>query len=802
LKAPPTPSHTPGYPPGIPAFAFFRFIALLAVSAAFLSHGLALRRASAGADGGSGPPAASGGQRQPAPRWPRHASKPRPADSPPHPPPPTWIAEWDTAEAKFASRVACAGDVNADGCADILICEPGYNKNAGRVLAYYGSPSGLPAKPSWEAADPSGGGYFGVRAEGVGDVDQDGFDDVLVLSQAGAAAPAASDAAYLYRGSPSGLLPAPGWKISANQLGVTSFYLAGRAGDVNGDGFGDLYLFAIINQPDGQSYRLFLFHGSLTGPKTTPDAQWDLADIPSPQGLCIACAGDVNGDGCDDLILGVAKWSGFSKEGGRVLVYHGSPAGLQPAPAWSARYDWPVQKDVDESYEQHFGWSVASAGDVNGDGFADVIVGAPYADHGDLNEGLAFVYHGSRAGLSLKPQWVGESNHAHALLGFSVSGAGDINGDGFDDAIVGVPYATDGQYNEGAAVVFNGSRQGLSRQPSWIVESDNTQQFMGKQVTFAGDVNGDGYDDVLVAAPDFARKGRNFGRAYVYYGGAQGLPDPFHWSLEKPLLVAIQQRMDRVPEFAKLGILISFLAFSLFLFAAWRRALARMRLAERQLVRNQERERLARDVHDHLGAQLSQIALQSELAKATASQPAESGRFLNQIAHTARSALNSIGDLVWRLDPANDKLENFTARLEQLARQALLVPGMALHLDLPEVLPEATLSSNARAELVFMFAEVLRNILQHSGATRVTVKMRALPDQTLCLKIIDNGRGFNPAANADPSAGRSVNSGHGLRNLRARAASLGGRIQIESTLGQNTMVTITVPLEGHGNGRI
>ena len=733
------------------------------------------------------------------PSWKRNGAKTRPPHPVARPTPRPWVVEGESADSRFARLVGPAGDVNGDGFADVWIAEHGFKNGIGRVLVYYGSPSGLISRPDWSAEGAAGTGPFGIWAEGVGDVDRDGFDDFAVLAQDGYyelanRPPGHNDTVYFYRGSPSGLRPEASWKISAKQLSVIAILMAGRAGDVNGDGFADIYLLTIVSQPAGRAYRVMIFHSSPTGPQAVPATYWDLEGPLADLYPRLACAGDVNGDGYDDFLIGQPKWNGRTKARGRVLVYHGSPQGLNSTPAWSATYDLPAQKDVDEDYEQHFGWSVAAAGDVNGDGFADIIVGAPYADHGDVNEGLAFVYHGSPKGLSHKPQWIIEGNHAHALLGFSVSGVGDVNGDGFDDVIVGVPYATDGQYNEGAALLFHGTKKGLHHSPDWSFESDNSQQFLGTMVAAAGDVNGDGYADVLVASPDFIHEGKKVGRVNLFYGTPKGLPNSFNWSIDKPFLIAIDQWMDRVSESRKLAVAGALWLLCALLFIIWRRTAARMRRAENELVRNRERERLARDVHDHLGADLSHIALWSELTKESPTGSETTRDNLEQIASTARSALASISELVWRLDPSNDKLENFAARLEYLAQQALLLSGVQLSLDFPDDLPEATVGSAARTDVAFMLKEALRNVVQHAAATQVTVQLRVAPPNSLSLRVTDNGKGFVlPPPNHAKSAHSNL-SGNGLRNLEARTANLGGQIQIETAPGQGTSLSITVPL--------
>jgi hypothetical protein len=109
---------------------------------------------------------------------------------------------------------------------------------------------------------------------------------------------------------------------------------------------------------------------------------------------------------------------------------------------------------------------------VNGDGYADLIVGAFIYDNGQANEGRAFVYHGSAAGLSSIPDWTAESDQVDAWFGHSVGTAGDVNGDGYDDVIVGANSFTNGQTDEGRAFVYHGSAAGLSATPDWTAESD------------------------------------------------------------------------------------------------------------------------------------------------------------------------------------------------------------------------------------------------------------------------------------------------------------------------------------------
>lgn len=238
----------------------------------------------------------------------------------------------------------------------------------------------------------------------------------------------------------------------------------------------------------------------------------------------VAGAGDVNGDGYDDVIIGARFYDNGQVDEGRAYVYHGSASGLAAAPAWVAEPDLATAL---------FGHSVAGAGDVNGDGFDDVIVGAKRATNGETEEGRAYVYLGSASGLATSPAWTAESDQAFASFGESVACAGSVNGDMYSDVIVGASRYANGQVNEGRAYVYLGSASGLSTSPSWIAEPDLIGAFFGQSVSGAGDVNGDGFSDVIVGA--ISEIGQPFlGGAFVYHGSATpaGLSASPSWTVQ------------------------------------------------------------------------------------------------------------------------------------------------------------------------------------------------------------------------------------------------------------------------------
>ena len=226
-------------------------------------------------------------------------------------------------------------------------------------------------------------------------------------------------------------------------------------------------------------------------------------------GCSVGTAGDVNGDGYSDVIVGAEGYDNGQNDEGCAFVYHGSAGGLGLSPAWTAECN---------QAKAYFGHSVGTAGDVNGDGYSDVIVGADGYTDGETQEGRAYVYHGSAGGLAAGAAWVVEGDQAEGYFGISVGTAGDVNGDGYSDVIVGADGYTDGEAEEGRACVYHGSAGGLGLSPAWTAESDQAGAWFGCSVGTAGDVNGDGYSDVVGGAEGYTNGQTEEGRALVYHG--------------------------------------------------------------------------------------------------------------------------------------------------------------------------------------------------------------------------------------------------------------------------------------------
>ena len=367
----------------------------------------------------------------------------------------------------------------------------------------------------WSATGGQADAQFGRSLSAAGDVNGDGFGDVVVASPGHDNGQDDEGRIDLFLGTASGLSTSPAWAYETNQTGASLGLGLTMAGDVNGDGYDDLLVGAThLDGKLSQEGAAMLFRGSAVGLESSPSWVIYSGDIDVGFGASVASAGDVNDDGYSDVIIGAYDFTNNQTQEGLVQVYLGSPTGLSTTP------DWTVEGNQEECF---FGISVSSAGDVNGDGYDDVIIGASRYDHPMANEGRAYVYHGGPAGLAGSPAWIEESNQIGARMGQSVSRAGDVNGDGYADVIVGSPYYDNGEIDEGRVEVFLGGATGLATIPAWTIESNQVGANLGESVAWAGDVNGDGYADVVVGASLFDNDQSDEGLVQVYLGSATGL---------------------------------------------------------------------------------------------------------------------------------------------------------------------------------------------------------------------------------------------------------------------------------------
>ncbi len=429
---------------------------------------------------------------------------------------PDWTGAGDQPGAFFGAYTAKAGDVNGDGLADVLVGAYGYDNgqtDEGRAYLYFGTTAGLSTSPDWMAEGNQAGANFGVLVNAAGDVNDDGYDDFLIAATDYDGGQADEGRVSVYYGSASGPGPAANWSAAGGEAGAYFGSAAGSAGDVNGDGYGDIVVGAWYYWVRGQG-RVRVYPGSADGLSSAPVWTYVDAQAGSLLGSAAADAGDVNGDGYSDLIVGAYDHDGDLADEGQALLFLGSATGLSQTPDWSLEGNQAGSR---------FGVSVGTAGDVNGDGYADVIVGQEFFDNGQSDEGRAVIYYGSAAGLSGAANWAVEGNQAGARLGGSVRGAGDVNGDGYADVVAAAWFYDNGQVDEGQAQVYLGSPAGPSALPDWTAEGDQAGANFGASVGSAGDVNGDGYADVLIGAGGYDAAQTDAGRAYVFQGNGGGL---------------------------------------------------------------------------------------------------------------------------------------------------------------------------------------------------------------------------------------------------------------------------------------
>lgn len=227
------------------------------------------------------------------------------------------------------------------------------------------------------------------------------------------------------------------------------------------------------------------------------------------------------------------------------------------------------------------------------------------------------------------------------------------------------------------------------------------------------------------------------------------------------------------------------LALGLGLHTSRMTGLRRIQQLERLHALDQQRTRIARDLHDDLGGDLSRVAILSERLRLENLPPEASRRQLETIAAVSRDMVENIRELVWAADPRNDRLTNLAAYVREYAAGVLEDAGLRARLTFAEDLPARGLSSEFRRNVFLAVKEAIGNVLKHAAATEVEIVLRVQHDE-LAICVRDNGRGFEPAK-AGPF-------GNGLRNLRQRLAALGGNAQIASEIGQGTTVKLRAPL--------
>ncbi len=483
---------------------------------------------------------------------------------------PATIIQNNLSNSWLGRGVSSAGDVNGDGYADVLVGAPQYSIGAtilqGAVYLHLGGPTGISPNYFLRYTGGVGGALLGESVSVAGDIDGDGYSDFI----AGAYRQGIGGAARTYLGGSYVLAPSGGAAGAINPIAFApgsanslAGYSVANAGDVNGDGYSDV----LVGAPEASSGQAteglaFLYYGSASGLGATPDVTLEMNVANARFGYCVATAGDVDGDGYADVIIGAPQAGGT----GRAYIFRGGGGGLSTAPALTltgsagSRYGHAVSTAGDVNSDgfadviigapvagtasvhlgsgagtiatahivisgpqpgSAFGFAVATAGDVNGSGFSDIIIGAPDFSNGEAGEGAAYAYHGSDSGLVDTEAWMREGSEVGVRFGASVAGVGDVNGDGFFDALVGAPTWSRVNPDQGATFFFRGSATGLVNNAGARTEGPTGSRF-GYSVAEGGDINGDGYADFVVGAPYLSNPQVEEGRTYVYIGRSAG----------------------------------------------------------------------------------------------------------------------------------------------------------------------------------------------------------------------------------------------------------------------------------------
>ncbi len=467
--------------------------------------------------------------------------------------------------------VSSAGDVNNDGYDDLIIgapnADPNGIQNAGAVYVVFGKANTTAVNLSDIGSGTGGfvingisvGDFSGRSVSSAGDVNKDGYDDLIVAAPDADPNGLDSGAIYVVFGKANGA--SVNLSDIASGTGNLGFAIYGASasdfsgdsvssvGDLNKDGYDDLIVGVPKADPNGlDSGASYVVFGKANATSV------NLSDIASGtgnlgfaiygasaddrSGISVSSAGDVNGDGINDLIIGayLADPNG-SNSGASYVVFgkaNGTPVNLSDIVSGTGGFLINGAAANDRS-----GRSVSSAGDVNNDGFDDLIVGASFADPNGSSSGASYVVFGKANGTQVNLSDIASGTggfvingaSANDFSGGSVSSAGDVNGDGFDDLIVGASGVDlNGKLNAGASYVVFGKASTTAVNLSVIASGTGNlgiaingalaNDLSGASVSSAGDVNGDGFDDLIIGANSADPNGLNgAGASYVVFGG-------------------------------------------------------------------------------------------------------------------------------------------------------------------------------------------------------------------------------------------------------------------------------------------
>jgi len=414
--------------------------------------------------------------------------------------------------------LAGLGDLNSDGYDDIAIGASGHDgggESAGAAYVLYGPLSGdialedAPVRLLGAAA----GDQLGRSLARLGDLNSDGRDDLLIGASV---ADDGRGTAYLLHGplSAGDTLQSAAAQITGTDAEDYLGRAAAGLGDVDGDGARDFAIGAWgSDTSDADAGAVYVFSGPVTGSLTAADADGVLLGASSGDyaGWSLDGAGDVDGDGLQDIVIGA--YNAMSGAGASYLV-RGPISGSQSLSDAHAIL-------IGEREEEYAGWSVAGAGDTNGDELGDLLIGAPRLSSIDQTwAGATWLAYGPISGTqSLSGYAAVIGTQASARVGFSVSGLADRDGDGLSEILIGAYGSSSPVPDSGSAYLLRSggalplTTLGTTDIADWTLSGKENGENAGVAVDDAGDVNGDGRSDLLVGAPERTETGA----AYLIY---------------------------------------------------------------------------------------------------------------------------------------------------------------------------------------------------------------------------------------------------------------------------------------------
>ena len=387
--------------------------------------------------------------------------------------------------------VAGAGDVNNDGYDDIIVGAPyvGQTNFTGMAFVYSGKTRELLYQFEGEGL----GDEFGRSVSAAGDVNSDGYADVIIGAAHNDAVGENAGRVYVYSGLDGQVLHILDGENTADLFGRR----VSSAGDANGDGFADF----LVGAPGNDDVAIGAGKAYIYSGKTGKIIHTFVGENEYDEfGRILSFAGDVDADGFGDVIIGAWKYSGLLEMGGRAYVYSGRTGAV-------------IHVFDGEAVGDYLGRAVSSAGDVNNDGYDDLLLGTPFNDEAGPGAGKVYVFSG-KTGSALYT-FTGKAEHLG--LGISVSSVGDINGDGYDDVAAGAYRSLSPDINLGSSYIYSGKDGHIVMS----FEGERKYDAYGQAIAGAGDVNGDGLADIIVGAfnHDVIGSGTfyaNGGRSYVY----------------------------------------------------------------------------------------------------------------------------------------------------------------------------------------------------------------------------------------------------------------------------------------------